>query len=277
MTYASIETSRTLGAPITLYLFTYGTGAGDYYGCTDHTQAVTYEGKTYAPTPIARESYTAASTLDRSSMTVNLARDSAIGELFSGWPASSVIRLRIYEGHYNSTDYRLKWSGRVINVGRSNQQISLKVETLQTSLKRVGLRRNWQYGCPHVLFGTACGANKAASSVTATVSAVNNPLITLPTGWQGAKDPQRFVGGMVEWTGSNGRKQIRTIMSYVGPGTLRLSGGVDYLAAGMQVTVSLGCRKTMEDCQDVFSNIHNFGGQPWIPTDNPIGIKNNFY
>jgi hypothetical protein len=33
----------------------------------------------------------------------------------------------------------------------------------------------------------------------------------------------------------------------------------------------------MSDCQDVFNNILNHGGCPWIPLKNPIGNRNQYY
>jgi hypothetical protein len=77
-------------------------------------------------------------------------------------------------------------------------------------------------------------------------------------------------------------KETRSILKLKGAdkAQLLLDSAAKGLVAGMSVSVILGCNKLAgltDDCIVLHDNIHNFGGMPWIPTKNPIGIKNSFY
>lgn len=81
---------------------------------------------------------------------------------------------------------------------------------------------------------------------------------------------------MIEWAAS-GRTERRTILDVQTDNTLLLSGPVRNLSVGATVTISLGCNHKMDDWASLHNNIVNFGGQPYIPLKNPVGIRNNFY
>ena len=150
-------------------------------------------------------------------------------------------------------------------------------EPISSSLRRPGLRRHYQLGCPHVLYGDQCRADKAAATVTTTVAGISGNSLTLPPGWNGAFSAAQFTEGMVEWTNDDGATERRKILSVSG-NVLLIGGLLRDLDVSDSVNAVLGCNHQMSDCQDVFDNIHNFGGCPWIPTKSPIGYpQNNYY
>lgn len=282
------EASRALGEPVDLYLFTYGPGDADYYGYTDAERAVTLgsgpAARTYLPTPISRDSIKSSGTLDKSALNVSTAGSNAIAELFRVYPPVQVVTLVIRQGHIGDPDneFLAIWSGRVLSCKRVHSDAELTCEPIATSMKRSGLRRHYQYGCPHALYqgdsSGGCRAAKAAATRATTVVALSGARITLPVGWNGAFDKTKFRGGLAEWAGVGGAVEKRTILQVnVATDQITLSGSVRGLAVAGAINVILGCNHQMDDCATLHSNINDFGGQPWIPTKNPIGNYNNYY
>jgi hypothetical protein len=285
MPFASIETSRHRGQPVTLYHFIYSETA--YFAYTDAENPITRpseiasgEDVIYEPIPIMRDAIVSSGTMDKSALAIRMPRDVELGDLFRVYPPAQVVTLIIRQGHLSDTDdppeFLVIWSGRVLSVAREGDECVVSCEPVSSSLRRPGLRRHYQFGCPHVLYGPQCSANKATHSVSTTVSALSGTSITLPGGWNGSFDSSKFVEGVVEWINDAGGTERRKILKVTG-NVLLLGGLLRDLDVGATITAALGCNHQMSDCQNLFANIQNFGGCPWIPTENPIGPRNNYY
>lgn len=244
-----------------------------------------YPETVYTPVPIMRGSISTQGNLDRSALEIKLPATTALAELYRFYPPSRVVNVVIRQGHLTDPDldFPAVWVGRVISSSRDGNEQKFTCEPISTSMRRTGLRRNYQYGCPHALYGPQCRASKEAASVFATVVEAANNLITLPVDWNNAP-PSKYTGGLVEWTTPQGNREIRTILQVPSGVGLLVNGNLRGIEAGTQVLVSLGCNHQMTDCQDLHiengtgqPNIKNYGGQPWIPTQNPLGTRNNFY
>ena len=272
MSFSARETSRHLGQPDTLFRFEYGTQTIAY---TDAEREIDLEGVTYRPIPIQRNAITSSGTLDKATININLPINTEIAELFRVFPPSDVVGVTIYQSHDGEKQFLAMFVGRVLSCGRKGRVATLACEPASTSIRRPGLRRRWQYGCPHVLYGPQCRASRAAFTYTRTVASVDRAFVTMPSGWQGSNNRSSFENGLIEWDGPNGT-EVRNILQ-VNNDTLTISGRVSGLATGSSVRLSLGCKHTMGDCRVVFNNIQNYGGDPWIPLKNPVGLVNHFY
>lgn len=284
MSFETYETSRAEAAPINLYYFRYGETADAFFAYTDAEEVITFGGVAYQPIPIKRDSVKASGTLDKSTMQVNTPQNTELADLFKLYPPSQVVTLIIRQGHAFDPDaeYLVTWTGRVLGCKRQGNEAIYTCEPIATSLKRPGLRRNYQYGCPHVLYGPQCKANKTAATISRMALTVSGPYVTLADNWATEDRKPKYIGGMVEWIALDGRKEIRTVLKLKGVHNeqLLLSGISTGLVAGMSLDIILGCNHQAgltDDCIVLHNNISNYGGQPWIPFENPIGIKNNFY
>lgn len=287
MSYETYEESRADGGPIQLYLFRYGTGTSEYYAYTSHTEEKTVDhggsigSVTYSPIPIQRDGIVSNGTLDKSSLKIGMDIGTDLAELFRVYPPSDVVTLTIYEGHVDDPDseFLAVWAGRIVTAGREHSELQVSGEPISTQLRRAGLRRNYQYGCPHALYGTQCGADKISATNGATVASLDGATVTLEAGWEGYFDADAFLRGMLEWTPSGSSTQRRTIIRIAGD-VLTLSGLPTGLSAGDSVDVILGCNHKAfapdGDCEALHDNLVNYGGQPWIPIKNVIN-KNPFY
>jgi hypothetical protein len=133
----------------------------------------------------------------------------------------------------------------------------------------------WQKTCQHALYGDQCGLNRedAHHKVVTTLAAVSDRArfveIADTTIDGDAINAATFQGGMLKI----GTKLIAitssTILGGSGGTRLYLSWWDSALIASASVTAYRGCRRTVADCKDIFSNLSAFGGMPYIPTVNP--------
>lgn len=294
MSFLRSEQSRHYGRPVNLLLFTYGDAPKSFYAHTDAEQEIVFgvdadgDPIVYQPVPIDRGAFTSSGTLDKATIEVRIPQDLPLAELFRVYPPSQVVSLVIRQGHLNDPDnqFLVCWSGRVLSCSREDNEAKLSCEPISTTMKRPGLRRPYQYGCPHVLYGPECRANKAAATRSVTPQSFNGALMVMPDAWDSPAKKQKYLGGIVQWVTTNGDTALRTILRVGGPGnnTLTLSGVIDALADNTPVSVILGCNhqsgigpQPIGDCHPLHNNIQNFGGQMWIPTKNPIGLRNQYY
>ena len=296
MTFDDLEKSTQLATPLELYLF--DTGSKTYAYCNgdnDFTFGVnpyTNAAEIYRAVPVDRDRITSSGTLDRSALVVRIADTTDIAALLRGYPVSSVVTLVIRQGHAEaSPDFLVAWAGRVLSAKGGNDGVrQVTCQPASTSLKRTGLRRNWQYGCPHALYGPACRADQAYATVSTAAVGANRSTAFIADGVLTARAPlDRWQGGLVQWTDADGAVQIRTILRVTdqpgGTTSLSLGGPASY-PAGATLAISLGCDRTMNDCRTLHrprdeadyggGNIRNYGGQPFIPTNNPIGLSRNY-
>lgn len=275
MSLAIFENSRARGRPVNLFLIRYGSQAGSYYAYTDATDPITSGGVTYSPVAVQRGAIVVKGNMDKSNFEVRMDIRLPVAELFRVYPPSQVVTLIVKQGHLGDQDNQFLtiWAGRITSARREPPELILSCESVRTMMRRVGLRRHYQLSCSHVLYGSKCKANKEAATIRATVQSKSGFRITMAPGW--STTPSRYVGGMVEWVGPNGETEISTILR-VASNTLALSAVPASLQEGSEVSLIRGCARTMAACNS-HNNILNFGGCPFIPTENPIRRLNQYY
>lgn len=281
MTFAAREESRTLGEPIHLYSFKYGEGTTDIYGYTDAEADITLDGIVYKAVPFDRDNIKASGSLDNSDLTMRSPADSELAALFRVYPPDREVAVIVREGHADDPDHEfiVIWTGRITSVAFDNNEAVYTCQPVSTALRRAGLRRNWQYSCPHALYGPQCQADQEAATSTSTVVSVTGNTITLPGDWATSGRKPKYIGGMVTWTGALGQTERRMILRVL-TDTLVVAGLVRNLVPAQEVKVVLGCNHRAgltDDCIVLHNNIANYGGDPWIPLQNPIGQLNNFF
>lgn len=283
MSFDSREKSRAQGQPAHLYFFRFGPATADTVTYTNSARPITFTDpingqRTYAPLAITHGEVTASGTLDKSTLEVTLPDDTDVPVLFEGTPPSYPITLTIRQGHVDDGDFKVVWAGRILGCTfPGDHSAVLDGHLISTALRRSGLTRDYQVGCPLPLYGPQCRADKAAGTKTVALVGVNTPRIQVPAAWDTETRRPKYIGGMVEWVTPTGRTERRSIRKVEANGWLLLGGDTGTLATGSTVSVVIGCAHNTADCALVHNNIVNYGGQPAIPLKNPVGITNNFY
>lgn len=284
MTFNLFELARGKGRKVHLYLFRYGALSNTYFAYTDHTQSITKGGITYQPVPIKRGAIVVKGTLDKAALEVGTDLSVDLSEVFRVYPPTQVINLVIRQGHLNDPDNQFLscWSGRVMSAKRENNELIMSCEPMRTVLRRNGLRRYYQYSCPHVLYGTQCGASKSAATLSRTAYTIDGLRIVLDNSDAFASVADQYLGGMVEWNNSRGEREVRTIIRItkrvagVGVNSVVVSGNLRDLIEGAPIDLVAGCSRDLAGCA-FHSNTDNFGGCPYIPKENPVGKTTLFY
>jgi hypothetical protein len=285
MSYSIFESSRKDGRPVYLYKFA---GSDPAFGplgpyCfTNAEDSITRDSLTYDPWPVQHGEVVQSGTLDKKSLEISLARGTELDGLFSAYPPSQVVNAFIFKGHLGDTPstltYLAEWSGQVRGVNYEENELRLTIEPISTSMRRPGLRRNYQLGCPHALYGEECRANKSIRTQTRSVVSVSGKNVTLSSSVTTPRGVGAFKGGLVQWTRPGGEIEVATIASINAGGTvLTLRGIIRELSGGTSLAIAPGCNRTMDHCIAIHGNIANFGGQPGIPLVNPISTTSIFY
>ena len=264
MTYAAIETSAQSGRPVELYEFMNGATA---YRYTSADGDVVYGGNTYTAVPIARGAVEATSETARLALEITCARTLDVLDLFAVMPPDQIVAVTLRRLHAGDGEAITLWMGRILNVTWNSVAAEIHCESVYTSLKRVGLRRLYQKGCPHVVYSGGCGLDSADFKTTRAVSTVSGSEITVST-LSGFADGY-FAGGYIEWEPTPGQFDRRAIRSQTGA-VVAVAFPLPGLAATDTVNLYPGCDHTLATCESKFSNRLNYGGMPYFPDKNPF-------
>lgn len=277
--FGLFQSSRNRAEPVFLYDIVHGSGAGQRLYLTDAEQPISHEGNTYLVTAIEHSEVKASGSLDNTKLELRCPFENPLTQVFLVHPPDMTTTLRIRQGDMNDPDQEFItiWSGRILSFSADNIESKFDCEPIGTATRRPGLRRNFQFGCPHVLYGPRCRANRLARTVSAQPQHIGGSVVSFGTGWHGPFEPLKFIGGLAEWDTPEGGVITRTILQVGVTGQLVLNGVPSDLTTFTQVRLSTGCNHQQNDCQDLHENIANYGGQPWIPLKNPIGNYNSFY
>lgn len=251
---------------------------GPFAFCDGETP-ITRDGITYQSWPIKHSRISQNGTLDKSDLQITLAKGSEMDPLFLAYPPSKVINATIFQGHAGDdatlANFPAMWMGQVGGMTFENSERAVNCTPVSTTLRRPGLRRNYQVGCPHLLYGEQCRAIRRTATYERTVASILGQRVTMSEDIE-LDSNQQLAGGLLEWTdAASGRTEIRTIARRQSA-HLFIRGLLRGLQPGMTIKVSRGCNHQMSGCLG-FNNILNYGGQPFIPTENPLSQKSQFY
>lgn len=279
MSYSDYETSTFGGGPVELYEFSNGNMTWRY---TSADETITHAGFSFTPEQITSAEMRDSQELNQLTIPLQVPRDNPVAQLFQFCPPTNQTTLIIYRAHRtdpsNATNFIVRWVGRVINSEYLGATVQLSCEPITTALRRLGLRRNYQRQCPHVLYGAMCGVVKDSYKLTTTATSHSGLTVNVPA----TLVANNYAGGMLSWVSAIGQ-QWRFI---TGNTTNTLSVNMPFLAtgdpygrdlpAGTSIDLYPGCQHTLTDCNTRFNNIANYGGFPFIPLVNPFGMTTLF-
>ena len=270
-TYTEYEQSVEDGLPIELYDISY---SGKTWHYTTNIENVTYEGNEYIAVAIQRGETEDNSDATKSDMEIKIGRDSDLGSLFKTTPPSESITITIRQYHaflgYQLPDKQTitVWKGRVTNVSWQGDELVLTAESVFSSLLRVGVTRKFSRQCTHALYGATCRVNRLNYSLEVTPTSIVGTVLSVNHG----QNNGWFAGGYIKYRNEEtGATEYRQIIASTN-NTITLNAiPLGIKANKTLVTLFAGCDKTHATCKAKFNNIENYGGQPFIPIQNPFG------
>lgn len=259
MSYTAREQSAYDGHPLELYRFAMGNEQW-LYTSADH--AVAYVTDEYQPVFIKRGPITKGGDTRKSTIEIEVAASNPITMLFrNGWMVAPMI-VTVFRHHYEDNEFAVVWKGRITGCKWKGSMATLTSDSVFTLFKRAGLRRVYQIGCPHQLYGPGCTLDIADWRINLICAAVSGNQLTV-TG-ANAYPNGYFVGGMV-LSGSD----YMMIVAHSG-NTITLLDALPAATIGASIGLWPGCERTMATCDGRFSNLDNFGGLPFLPKKNPF-------
>ena len=258
MSYLTTEASAQDAAPVELYTFRCGSDEWRY----SSAETLRLDLQTYTGLAITRNEIQQAGEINKQTLTLKLPPDTPVLAGMLGGMISGVYTLAIARYHRSDGQRITVWKGRVCGVSWPEGLAELSCEPVFSSLRRIGLRRVYQTQCPHALYGALCGAARASFAVAASVTAIDGLTLTIPAA---ASHPDGwYAGGELVFGASR-----RMIVQHTGA-FISVAAAVPGLTASQTVELAAGCDHTLSACRDKFSNLDNYGGQPWIPSKNPF-------
>jgi hypothetical protein len=275
--------------PVYLYYFKYGVVQA-YYTTLDQDVIVSGGpvGKMTDPQTFLRAQIKhdrASQGVEQSSSGTNIAlaaTDTNLRKYFLTCPTDQ-IDVEIFRANSTAVpnldyadDLFLDFKGVGVGVGFNDYQITLTCASLLLHDDRQVPRYYYQKLCQAEHYGRGCLLNKTLFSISIATSAADriHKKITLPIVSFNIDSPPRshvitdesFQGGKIVDPDGN---QVSIMASKKVGATVEL-----YLAwwppgmtVGTVVTATLGCQRITRVCDDVFKNLPNFRGMPYISTE----------
>lgn len=263
MTYDIRERSVQDGAPVELYEFARNAKIWRY---TSSEQDIADSSETWVSVPITRTAVEVNTESARNAIKLTVPRNFEVADLFRISPPTDIIAVTVRRYHRGEEeDIAVIWIGRVLNVSFEGARAIMTCEPVSASLKRQGLRRLYQKQCPHPLYGPGCEVDKTAHDHLTTITGIDGVSVTVASLLS-----KPYAGGFIEIEDADGNFERRFIRSFSGTTLVLnfpLGPGVGESDA---VIVYPGCDHTMQTCNDVYANILNYGGMPFVPQKNPF-------
>lgn len=255
-----------------LYRFT-EQGSTEVWTYTSGDELVTYDAgdgnEDYAPVSIGRSEVESRSEMARANLdvTVSLTNPAALRWLADN--GENIVSLTIFERD-RVGGISVAWKGRLVAVIPGMENITLRFESIFTSLRRPGLRARYQKSCRYALYGRGCTLDaEDFSTVGACTASADRTMTVTEAGLQAdgyyaggmLRSPDGVLSYIVEHTGTSLTVQ-------------RLSFSLQNAIAGgfpFAVTIYPGCAHDRATCDAKFDNLLNYGGFDFIPQKNPMG------
>lgn len=280
MSFITAQDSRHQGRPV--ILFSFNVGPSNYLRFVTADVVVNFDNgdgegaQDYLPQGMKMDPVRQSGGLDKTQVKISLPQAADLAQRFLIYPPAQPVTVVVFHGHVGEADARLGFSGTVLACERDGGEAVMYCEPVISVLGRPGLQRNAQVGCPHVLFEGDCPASKAAVTTSHVAQAVGSASITLLAGWEGVLPTEKYLTGTVEWVNADGGTEVRMILR-ADATTVHLNGPVRDLDALDNVDVIAGCNRQRDDCGGIHNVINDYGGQDWIPNEDPYAVLNTFY
>ena len=240
---------------------------GTVMGFTDHDQDLVIDGTTYT----AMSGYTRSAIQTSAGISVdNLDLEGLLED-------AAITEADIHDGKYDYAEIRIflvNWRNLALGTVKLRRgwlgELTLKRGVYTAELRGLtqALSRSigelYAVDCRADLGDQHCGVDLTPWTVTGTVTTGGSTRIFTDTARGEAS--AWFTHGLLTWTaGANAGARPREVKSFeAGTFELWLPMGQTIQAAD-QYQVYRGCDKRLQTCRDVFENILNYRGEPYVP------------
>lgn len=270
MTYQSTEESVALGSPIELLHF-YDEEGSSWNYCTGHEDKV-FQYATYLHYPIRRSQFELGGTASAANLTIEMWKGCPLAAVVIDGPVDHPVHVVSHRLH-SDAEWQVYWRGTVIGVKFSDEAVpTFHIALGPSSAVRKGGRRWNQRVCPLAHYGSGdgkCNLNPALFTIAGTVEGVLGLNITSSV--FATKADGYFTNGL--FIMGSFKRMIRAHTGSI----ITLNRIISSIAIGASFTARAGCNHLPATCRDTFDNMVNYGGNEFLPTENPHGGYNISY
>ena len=263
--FSDYENSVHDASPVECYKFV---GSFKTYRYTSAERDITLNGELYTAIPIKRNAVKSGTQEDDSlnlEVEIPFNTDIVIDYAYAESPPR--LGLEVYRAHRGtnfSTDWSLLWSGRVSSFSVDGRVAKIRTPSvfsraLQGDLPSV----YYQNPCNHVLFDGRCKVSRGSYLTTSTVVSVSNNSIQVAN--DGVADSFLKAGELVNTRNGERRSIVDNVLNL-----LTVNYRFVDIRVGDVVDMVAGCDHSYTTCKNKFNNTLNYGGHPFIPSDNPF-------
>jgi uncharacterized phage protein (TIGR02218 family) len=272
-------------------LFTFTLLNGSVYRFTDFDLPVVIGGNTYINNgPLIKRSlvkWTRGVAVD--SMDVTIADDNvdSPATLIGGFPILQALTQRAFDGASCQLDRAFSapgvpnWQGpltlflgrvsEIQSIGRASAKLTVNS---MIDILNIRMPRNlFGSSCRWTLFDAGCTLNKATFAVSSSALTGSNASIIKATL---AQATGHFALGYLIFTSGVNNGLTRSIKTFAAGSPAQIVLSVPLPSApgiGDTFTIYPGCDKTQSTCTSKFSNLVNYGGEPYVPApETAIGL-----
>lgn len=265
--YRTYEDSVASGKPIELYHI-YDSD-GNHYRYNTSRGTVTYLGADYEPEIINRSNVVLGGFGGEGyPLKVTFTRGNLLAVRFIHQPIDAVVTLILYRQHEGY--YIRHWTGYLIHMAYDEDGMPIGTfESVLDTTTRMGHRRRCSKICDLVLYKYGCMVNQEIYKVTGTITNISSDGLILTGSQFGTKPDDWFVGGKVRVSNA-----YRLIKAHSGL-TVTIDRKFYEATSPCAFTAYAGCAHTPAACA-AFGNKINFGGNEFLPTQNPFEVNIEF-
>lgn len=263
--YEDTELSTHDGSPVEAYKFT---GSFQNYYYTSAELGVTISGQAYTSALISRKAIRTGTQEDSNlDLELEVPFDLPIvtDYAFQVSPPDLTLEiLRYHEGTDPASDWVIIWKGIVTSFSTSGHRVKLLVPSIFSVILNGEVPSvYYQNMCNHVLYDARCKLVAASYKQDTTITAVGTDTVDVAD--DGFADNYLQAGEIVNTTKGERRLIIDNVADVI-----TISFPFFNAEVGDNVSLYVGCNHAFSTCKTKFSNSLNYGGFPYVPSDNPF-------
>lgn len=250
----------------------------EHWRYTSYSEPIHYKGNWYYPATIQRGTVTYDSQFEVTTLDINVAYlVDPVMKYIATNPVDMIwVQVMKYYEDVIPEEASVVFVGQIKTVSFQGTAATISCVGFEHFLTQRIPKYRYQISCNNDLFDDLCTLEKDDYEETATVTILDSAGVVINATEFGDEDENYYTRGFIRWrdaytnpdTGYK-RDHYRMIVKHIGQQASIRYKFNDFFKVGETIYIYAGCDKQIATCRSKFSNIVNFFGHPWIPTDNP--------
>lgn len=237
-------------------------------------ESVVADGHTWLPAPIQRSSIDVSSELEKSTVSLSVARDFPPALVYTYTSPRAATYVTIYRADLAdiAATWGAVWHGQIAGVQWQGSFADVRCDPVLALLRRTSPKQRYSSSCRWTLYDSGCGVNRNAANMfrTGEIIDTDGPRRVRIATYEIANDPENWArGGTLQVTGFEAQlvtySEATVIVGAVRERWVELARDLDGSGVLEPIRLQRGCGHTFADCTDL-GNTPRYGGFHLLPT-----------